>query len=912
MPLSQTRFLTQRISRRGWILCAALIGLYFGYLHPAQAQVLSKEYIRLGGRVIAIENSVPTLSSSQITMPSGTGSGSFSLYAPQAVSWNTTDSPVSYDTGSGWLTVTTSGTTLGTPSQSLIGFTLTSANPGTSARTATITVSFPQSSYASLTFRVTQSAGNGSSFSYSPAGPITLTSSGPQTGRIDLTGNITSWTATSSASWLTLSLSSLNGPGNTSVTGTTERVMYYYAVPPTGGAPATISFSTAPSVQTTALQVVPPAGPSCPSASISVDRNSLYFEGTLGTWVAVTSSGPWTASVDQSWVTLKYGYTHSGNTPGETVLIAVQGNADSTTRNATVTVTVDGCPVSRQIAISQAPTSVVLYPPQVDVAFGQDRLFMPYIDGVYAGHQLFTWTVGGAGYGRVAYVPPYDAEDYIAPLSVPDIGKHDQVIAKLNSNFSIQATAEVTFSLSAGTSVIPQGGFSPMAGTGMGAKFIAKFPNPANVGFLARLAFLGSTANSYFYLSFSPSGTGVMMFDGATLAGNGYLNTPGVMQGSGCTINLATSSATFLDKEVDVTLDLQFPDQAAGVLAISYFTFYGQSAIPETALTTYTVVLPPVSVSVAPATKTLYGGQTQQFTATVQHTNNTAVNWAYSPSVGTLESSGSYTAPSMISAQQTVTVTATSLADNTKSASATITLMPVSVSLTPTSATLYASQNRQFTATVTNATNTTVTWTLSPNVGSITTSGLYTAPSTIAAQQTVTVTATSQADNTKTASATITLMPPITVSVSPAGVTLAASQTQQFTATVTNTSNTAVTWSISPVVGTIGTSGLYTAPASITTQQTVTVKATSQADSTKTATATITLSTLPANLVLQNLTLTSSTTVYQAVNTITAGPAVTISNGASVTLKAGSSISLEPGFHATAGTAGTTFDAKIQ
>ena len=52
-----------------------------------------------------------------------------------------------------------------------------------------------------------------------------------------------------------------------------------------------------------------------------------------------------------------------------------------------------------------------------------------------------------------------------------------------------------------------------------------------------------------------------------------------------------------------------------------------------------------------------------------------------------------------------------------------------------------------------------------------------------------------------------------------------------------------MTWSISPTnAGTIDSSGNYTAPASITTQQTVTVTATSQADSTKSATAAVILS----------------------------------------------------------------------
>jgi hypothetical protein len=71
---------------------------------------------------------------------------------------------------------------------------------------------------------------------------------------------------------------------------------------------------------------------------------------------------------------------------------------------------------------------------------------------------------------------------------------------------------------------------------------------------------------------------------------------------------------------------------------------------------------------------------------------------------------------------------------------------------------------------------------------------------------------------------------PIKVTVSPASVTLTASQTQQFTAEVSGTSNQAVTWSLNPAVGSITASGLYTAPAQISATRTVQVWATSQQD----------------------------------------------------------------------------------
>jgi hypothetical protein len=170
----------------------------------------------------------------------------------------------------------------------------------------------------------------------------------------------------------------------------------------------------------------------------------------------------------------------------------------------------------------------------------------------------------------------------------------------------------------------------------------------------------------------------------------------------------------------------------------------------------------------------------------------------------------------------------------------------VTISVSPSPVSLGPSQTQQFTATVGNTGNTTVTWSIPLGApGSISASGLYTAPSSISVAQSVTVTATSQADPTKTATATVNLVPSaVTISVAPPTVTLGPSQTQTFTATVGNTSNTTVTWSIpggSP--GSINaSSGLYTAPATITSTQTVTVTATSQADPTKTATATVTLS----------------------------------------------------------------------
>jgi len=100
--------------------------------------------------------------------------------------------------------------------------------------------------------------------------------------------------------------------------------------------------------------------------------------------------------------------------------------------------------------------------------------------------------------------------------------------------------------------------------------------------------------------------------------------------------------------------------------------------------------------------------------------------------------------------------------------------------------------------------------------------------------------------------------PPVSISVSPAGATVFASgppawppQTATFMPTVKNTSNTAVNWSLTSSVsctgasspcGSITSGGVYTAPTAASgLPGSVTVTATSQADTTKIATATVTI-----------------------------------------------------------------------
>jgi len=268
----------------------------------------------------------------------------------------------------------------------------------------------------------------------------------------------------------------------------------------------------------------------------------------------------------------------------------------------------------------------------------------------------------------------------------------------------------------------------------------------------------------------------------------------------------------------------------------------------------------PIGITISPTSAQLATGAQRQFQATVTGTANTAVTWSVSGvgcaglTCGTITTGGLYTAPSIVPTPSQVTVTATSQADTTKSASATVTLTAlITVTVSPTPVQVAPLGKQQFTAKVTGSLNTNVTWTLSGtgcaglSCGIISAAGLYTAPPLTPIPPTVTVTATSQADTSKSGSASVTVVLPISVRISPTSVNVTVGAQQQFVATVAGTSNTAVTWTVSgsgcagAACGTVTTAGLYVAPATVPSPVTVTVTVTSQADSSKTAFAVVTI-----------------------------------------------------------------------
>ena len=194
---------------------------------------------------------------------------------------------------------------------------------------------------------------------------------------------------------------------------------------------------------------------------------------------------------------------------------------------------------------------------------------------------------------------------------------------------------------------------------------------------------------------------------------------------------------------------------------------------------------PTLAVNVTPASTDLGANGTVALAASVANDASSAgVSWSLAPAVGTLSNQtttgATYTAPATVSQATTVTITATAVANSKVSATATVTLHPVSLSLSPpATAAVGPLQTSRITAQEQWEPQG-VTWTVSGGglvtgldsgcasgtscCPSGTCQAIYSAPDTVAANATVTVTATSITDPTKSQQITVSL----TASATPA------------------------------------------------------------------------------------------------------------------------------------------------
>jgi Viral BACON domain/Kelch motif len=134
----------------------------------------------------------------------------------------------------------------------------------------------------------------------------------------------------------------------------------------------------------------------------------------------------------------------------------------------------------------------------------------------------------------------------------------------------------------------------------------------------------------------------------------------------------------------------------------------------------------------------------------------------------------------------TIKVDVTDASGNTTSVFKTVNIGPITVAVSPNPASVLAGNTQQFSATVMNATDMSVTWSVTSGGGKIDSTGLYTAPLTAPTSGGITITATSVADGTK-GQATVTVTDfGATLSSTSANVAQGASANVNTTVTVTS------------------------------------------------------------------------------------------------------------------------------
>jgi Abnormal spindle-like microcephaly-assoc'd, ASPM-SPD-2-Hydin len=218
---------------------------------------------------------------------------------------------------------------------------------------------------------------------------------------------------------------------------------------------------------------------------------------------------------------------------------------------------------------------------------------------------------------------------------------------------------------------------------------------------------------------------------------------------------------------------------------------------------TFTTLTASVNVSVSPTTATVVSGGSQQFSAQVTNTSNTAVTW--SATAGTVSSTGLFSAPT-VTANTTVTVTATSVADPTKHASATVTVnAPGTLSIVPSTlglGSVVVGQSGTASGTIA-ASGTSVTVTAASSSNSVFSVGGLSLPVTIPAGQSVPFTITFSPMVSGAVNATLTL----TSNANPATTT----EGLTGSGTSAGTHSVALSWNASTSSGILGYN-VYRAP----------------------------------------------------------------------------------------------------
>ncbi len=264
--------------------------------------------ITIAGQIYSVtqNGTIPcsyTISPTNLSFAASGGSGTVSVTAAAGCNWtaSTTDNWINITSGS-------SGSGNGTVTYTVAN------NSGTSQRTGTITI-------GGQIHTVAQSGNTSCTFTITPLNQTFTSSAGTGSVTVSTTNNC-NWAATSNDSWITVTSGS-SGSGNGTVS--------YSVSANTGSSQRVGTITIAGQVHSVTQSGVAPCSYTISPASLSFNAS-----GGLGS-VNINAAGGcnWTATSNDSWITITSGGTGSGN---GAVNYTVANNTSSTQRTGTITV----------------------------------------------------------------------------------------------------------------------------------------------------------------------------------------------------------------------------------------------------------------------------------------------------------------------------------------------------------------------------------------------------------------------------------------------------------------------------------------------------------------------------------------------------------------------------------------------
>jgi Viral BACON domain/Putative binding domain, N-terminal len=435
-------------------------------------------------------NVVPQLSLSPASQTVAAGGESRSVALTSNVAWAAvSDSP--------WLTITSAASGSG---NGTIAYTA-AANGTAAARTGRITVT---GGGQTATHTVNQGAGAGSSLTVTPPTQSVAASGGSQTATV--TASV-SWTATSDSPWLVIN-SGASGSGNGTIA--------YSAAANTGGARSAVITVTGGGI--TATHTVNQAGVGA-SLTVTPPSDTVAVGGESKT-ATVTANVSWTASSNQSWLTITSGASGSGNGTIAYTAAANTGGA----RSAVITVTGGGITATHTVNQAGVGPSLTVTPPAQSVAVaGESRSAAVTANIGWTASSDSPWLTitsgaSGSGNGTIAYT------------------------AAANTGNARTAVITVSGSGLTATHTVSQPGVTPSLAVTPTTDSVAVGGESKSASVTANIAWTASSNQSWLTITSGGSGNGNGTIAYAAAANTGIARSAVItVTGSGLTATLTVS-----------------------------------------------------------------------------------------------------------------------------------------------------------------------------------------------------------------------------------------------------------------------------------------------------------------------------------------------------------------------------------